>query len=130
MKKDISKIPEGHYCHFETKNEPCPYWEKRDDKLPQENGYCKFMEYGDWEDQEHMTLLWDMVKECGLNEWYNEDDVPPLTEEQKKELDKRLKQMKEWEEQGTLDEHLIPIEEVYEYIQKKYGNIKENKCYH
>lgn len=71
--KDSRHIPEGTYCYepLEEPNEengwsyrvrPCPYWHKISDKPNQDNGYCSYMEFGDWED---MGLLWDQVKECG-----------------------------------------------------------------
>jgi len=63
--KDKSVIPEGIYCH--GVNGVCPYWSSREDKPEQENGYCSFLEMGDWND-EPLTLLWDQVKECGIND--------------------------------------------------------------
>lgn len=74
-KKDESVIPEGLYCYNE--NGVCPYWSLREDKPHQRNGYCSFLEQGDWEftsedyPEDHpfqtaMSLLWDQVKECGL----------------------------------------------------------------
>lgn len=73
--KDKSKIPQGLYCYRIVgvneatggiKTHPCPYWESRLDKPKQENGYCSFLEEGDWE-SEGLSLLWDQVKECGIN---------------------------------------------------------------
>jgi len=73
----------------------CPYWSRRDDKPEQENGYCAYLEKGDWDLNKEkrwrkvsmkngkevqgkwesaydigltMSLIWDMVKECGINE--------------------------------------------------------------
>lgn len=63
--KDLSLIPKGIYCYDE--NGICPYWPKRKDKPNMENGYCSFLGWGDWE-QEGLTLLWDQVKECRINE--------------------------------------------------------------
>lgn len=99
--KDTSVIPPGHYCYVPDmeKNankdkddhrlyiKTCPYWSIRKDKPEQANGYCSFMEKGDWEINEDATvidmktgevtevsdlpfgvgLLWDQVKECGEN---------------------------------------------------------------
>ena len=72
MEKDESIIPEGLYCytgHGKTFI-CCPYWSKRIDKPEQENGYCSFLEHGDWMygDGSGISLLWDQVKECGVNE--------------------------------------------------------------
>lgn len=73
--KDTSKIPKGVYCYtwyesvdngYFAHRQPCPYWSRRGDKPEQENGYCSFLEHGDWE-QEHLSLLWDQCKECGIN---------------------------------------------------------------
>jgi hypothetical protein len=78
--KDTSVIPEGPYCYnilsgwkrkpdgtpyYETSM--CPYWSLRSDKPNQMNGYCSFLEKGDWQDDGTM-LLWDQVKECQINE--------------------------------------------------------------
>ena len=72
--KDISLIPKGVYCYTIDRVTSegvievtrCPYWSKREDKDEQENGYCSFLEEGDWEG-DGMSLLWDSVKECGEN---------------------------------------------------------------
>jgi len=67
--KDISEIPSGMYCYSGTpcgddpNYELCPYWSAREDKPEQENGYCSFLERGDWS-VEGLSLLWDQVKEC------------------------------------------------------------------
>jgi len=100
--KDTSVIPKGHYCYtpkmkdgkiVRTKSggmkiNICPYWSIRRDKPEQENGYCSFLEQGDWNinDEAILTdmktgekvnardvpfgigLLWDQCKECGENE--------------------------------------------------------------
>jgi hypothetical protein len=69
MEKDKSLIPLGLYCYTHIgpgKYEPCPYWSIRKDKPSQENGYCEFLNIGDWM-EEGGGLLWDSVKECGIN---------------------------------------------------------------
>jgi len=93
MEKDTSKIPTGSYCYTRLKDgtiKACPYWSLRMDKLKQENGYCAYLEKGDWDinlDAEltdvktgkrikkqgenalfPISLLWDMCKECGIKE--------------------------------------------------------------
>ena len=74
MKKDIKLIPHGFYCYKiksinksngHMKIDSCPYWSINEDEDEQFNGYCSYMEIGDWETG---GLLWDMVKECGENE--------------------------------------------------------------
>lgn len=88
---DPALIPAGEYCYRLTgetvmldrvrgadgrllkvapyaspKREVCPYWGLRKDKHPQESGHCRFLGQGDWE-REGLSLLWDQVKECGVN---------------------------------------------------------------
>lgn len=73
--KSIKLIPEGLYCYnivecissdggVVIKEKPCPYWMMHSDKRMQENGYCEFLNRGDWE--VGAGLLWDKVKECGI----------------------------------------------------------------
>jgi len=82
--KDTSLIPEGNYC------EDCPYLDKDLDRPKQMNGYCHYLEKGDWERSYEMeirepdtgriitkkekdeipfsfSLIWDGVKECSIN---------------------------------------------------------------
>lgn len=77
--KDTSVIPEGPYCYtiervedgkVYTKN--CPYWSRNKDKEDWENGYCSYLEQGDWE-VEGLSLLWDGCKECNIN--WGDDNV-------------------------------------------------------
>ena len=68
-------IPYGDYCYDIVRIDAetgritvrnCPFWSLRDDKPSQENGYCSYLQEGDWE-QEGLSLLWDQIKECGIN---------------------------------------------------------------
>lgn len=83
---DTSVIPRGYYCYDEKGT--CPYWELREDKPKQANGFCKFMGTGDWEEEEGdvvddhyslirnqscSSLLWDQCKECGINKYTDEE---------------------------------------------------------
>ena len=61
---DTSVIPKGYYC-YDDKGK-CPYWELRSDKPKEENGYCKYLQIGDWE-EDGMSLLFDQCKECNIN---------------------------------------------------------------
>ena len=45
----------------------CPYWSINKSKPHQNNGHCSFLEMGDWEEDDSFSLLWDQVKECGIN---------------------------------------------------------------
>jgi hypothetical protein len=86
MKKDKRLIPKGYYCYrkllqIKGTNPPefkmvgvCPYWSIKTDKPIQSNGYCAYLERGDWEIKKYHSLLWDMVKECGIkHEWTAKD---------------------------------------------------------
>jgi hypothetical protein len=75
-----SLIPSGSYCYkFNGKNtvgedglpqfgvDRCPFWDMKPEQPEQMNGYCHYMKQGDFE-AEHLSLLWDGVKECGIND--------------------------------------------------------------
>jgi hypothetical protein len=62
------KIPKGLYCYDQNGN--CPYWSADANQPEQEYGHCAYLGWGDWE-QEGLTLLWDQVKECGINGDYD-----------------------------------------------------------
>jgi hypothetical protein len=72
LKEPEKYIPQGCYCYerIQGKFRACPFWDCDETKPDQENGYCHYLEEGDWEN-DHFGLLWDMVKECGIN-----DDLP------------------------------------------------------
>ncbi|MFA7101237.1 MAG: hypothetical protein WC196_05855 [Bacilli bacterium] len=96
--KDKTMIPKGFYCYSVIDGErvQCPYWSRLKDGLYQEDGYCSFLEQGDWDINEKagmltgwrsdgkplppvsaheikMSLLWDECKECDVN-MEDEDD--------------------------------------------------------
>lgn len=69
----IDEIPFGEYCYeikdidlktLIAKIRICPFWSKDENKPEQENGYCSYLDQGDWEG---FGLLWDQVKECSIN---------------------------------------------------------------
>jgi hypothetical protein len=78
-------IPQGSYCYsvigfVENENgipsmnvKPCPYWGLDKDQPEQMGGYCAMLKSGDWH-QGGTILLWDQVKECGLNERTEEEE--------------------------------------------------------
>jgi len=75
MEKDISVIPFGQYCYTDlTPDGPnlkiklCPYWSLNKEREYQENGYCSYLEVGDWQEEAGFGLLWDQVKLCNINE--------------------------------------------------------------
>lgn len=77
--KDISIIPDGHYCYTPIghskkgyKIKPCPYFDTIKNGEYQNDGYCHFIEEGDvnldGSDREGgFGLLWDQVKSCSIN---------------------------------------------------------------
>jgi len=75
MSKPEDLIPDGYYCYTiksidkttgKMKTKICPYWSIRVGKPNQENGYCAYLDWGDWDMESSFTLLWDQVKECGV----------------------------------------------------------------
>lgn len=81
------RIPKGDYCYKmleviypEQTNLPprirvkrCPYWESKENQPHQDNGYCHWIGEGD-HDHEGLGLLWDQIKECGLNEYSEKEE--------------------------------------------------------
>lgn len=92
--KDTSVIPSGPYCYGIVENtlvktdegipyidsggfiktNPCPYWSINARKPYQSNGYCNFLEEGDWQ-HGGFGILWDQVKCCGINDDINDDNI-------------------------------------------------------
>ena len=68
----MDKIPKGIYCYDE--NGVCPYWSRTDEYNDHENGYCQFLQLGDWMEN-GTSLLWDQVKEYRVNEDLEEDEL-------------------------------------------------------
>lgn len=79
-----ARVPEGPYCYERITEIPsqdgkataiqlpttkaCPYYKLRKDKPAQRNGYCRHLKAGDFSPHPHQTtMLWDALKECGLN---------------------------------------------------------------
>lgn len=75
-----SLVPKGDYCYTlvgltgespgAMRVKACPFWDKREEHVQrygaQGSGYCHYLRQGDW--MEGGTfLLWDRVKECGIN---------------------------------------------------------------
>ena len=93
------QIPKGDYCYKMLKLMPpregeklpylktrvCPYWTRLEGHLSQEDGYCRWMECGDYfQDKKGVHngtfLLWDQVKECGIRN-YSEKEERKMYEE-------------------------------------------------
>jgi len=101
-KKEMEKsIPKGLYCYNE--NGRCPWLEHRPEHHGQEDGYCKYLGKGDYEINREVkeatvtytnkagkrvteieiygpdnpcafSLLWDMCKECGIDNEIDEEE--------------------------------------------------------
>lgn len=80
-------IPKGCYCYTPVDMvedlatgmprmliKRCPFWAINPAHSSQMNGYCAYMGSGDWEN-DGTLLLWDQVKECGVNEGSDEEDT-------------------------------------------------------
>lgn len=79
MKSAEKLIPKGDYCYerLEPVQRPgqaprlavisrCPFHRVIKGRPQQESGYCLYLQAGDTGSQ-GTFLLWDMVKECGIN---------------------------------------------------------------
>ena len=95
-----SEIPEGPYCYtikevvtdeehgVVVKTNLCPYWDEDNEKESQMNGFCWFLNKGDWE-EDGTDLLWDQCKSCDyhLDEWFGmeaKDEMVEATEARKR----------------------------------------------
>lgn len=72
-------IPYGIYCYVPSSNNDtpgylCPFWDRNEGKPPMENGCCHYLQIEDGLDAEYFTLLWDMCKECGINDDCDEEE--------------------------------------------------------
>lgn len=92
MAQAAATIHKGEYCYttvgifrdesgtLRTSIKVCPYFKGRTDKPEQNNGYCRLLKRGDFTQGRDASgkprgtmLLWDAVKECGIN--LSEDDI-------------------------------------------------------
>lgn len=86
MAQAAAAVPHGEYCYItvgifrdsagvlRTSIKPCPYYKGRRDKPEQSDGYCRLLKRGDYTQGRDANgnpratmLLWDGVKECGIN---------------------------------------------------------------
>lgn len=58
----IESIPQGIYCC--DSEGLCPYWSIQENKPTRRNGYCYFLQKGDWE--LYHGLIWKQHKECNI----------------------------------------------------------------
>lgn len=68
-----SIIPAGCYCYDEKGK--CPYFDSSSKYNEQNDGFCWYLEKGDWMTREEggTFLLFDQCKECGIND--NNDEI-------------------------------------------------------
>ena len=71
--KTHERIPKGVYCYDE--NGVCPFWSRIALAPTIDSGYCSFLARSDAE--VGFGLLWDQVKECGVNREHEESDFNP-----------------------------------------------------
>jgi len=67
----VQLIPEGEYCYTrdtDGKIQRCPFWDIFKQMPKQDNGFCHFLNEGDWQ-SEGISLLWDQCKECGIKNY-------------------------------------------------------------
>ena len=70
-------IPHGPYCYSGSRNpadknyKPCPYWEMfPETEESGAKGHCSYLAKTDGDSG--FDLLWDQVKECGINYDYED----------------------------------------------------------
>jgi len=101
MNKDIplqilQQVPNGAYCYTRQGKSKinCPFWSINENYTYQNNGYCSFLDLGDWMRDKrnewinkknneiyHMGLLWDQVKACGINDKFRSKiNLPNLSD--------------------------------------------------
>jgi len=70
---EMLEEPEKHIPNEILYCSDCPFSDSDPYQLEQNNGYCHYLHSGDWED-DHIGLLWDGCKECGVNEDFSKYD--------------------------------------------------------
>jgi hypothetical protein len=74
QKLNISDIPHGHYCYEPLSVDPngkmkikkCPFHTIDNNHEHQNNGFCNYLNAGDWMDDGTLDL-WDSIKNCEIN---------------------------------------------------------------
>ncbi|MGD7047014.1 hypothetical protein FZC83_02100 [Rossellomorea marisflavi] len=74
MRNLEAHIPKGHYCYGYREDgkwvHPCPFLRFNKHEHHQSNGICEAFEL---RDDHNGGLLWDWVKECSVNDEYDEN---------------------------------------------------------
>ena len=62
-------VPRGKYCYDfkDGVKRVCSYWGMDSSKELQQSGFCTLLNIHDWDELDGVPLLWDKVKECGIN---------------------------------------------------------------
>lgn len=87
VKKVVAIIPHGDYCYsilqepcaetnYALRVKTCPFWKLLDEHPHQMNGWCDYLKTGDMVEG-GTDLLWDQVKECGVNSPDGSIDILP-----------------------------------------------------
>jgi hypothetical protein len=66
-------VPVGPYCY--DKNGLCPFWDSWDHMGKHNNGYCSYLEKGDWMHKDGTMHLFDQTKVCGINDVDEVEDI-------------------------------------------------------
>lgn len=94
LAKAAETVPHGHYCYSRRSDPeadaerrasgrpfvpgryvPCPYLKVRGDRPEHRGCYCRLLKRGDGTgNRRNTTMLWDGVKECGVNRPHEEDE--------------------------------------------------------
>lgn len=83
MEAPQQHVPNGHYCYTRAPErdadgsfgvETCPFWDLNLEYPHRENGYCRLLEVGDWEDG--IGVVWDQIKECDINVEFESEAIP------------------------------------------------------
>lgn len=74
VERQVWGAPEGTVAQV-PETARCPHWKHVGSKGRQRDGYCRLLKAGDWMPHPRGTmLLWDQVKECGINQDMHEED--------------------------------------------------------
>jgi hypothetical protein len=90
--KDTSVIPYGYECYTFTgktkkqflytfgqeiefpETKRCPYWHAHPPNIPDGDAYCEYLDsIGEYDPEDCYAMLWDQLKECGVNVPSDED---------------------------------------------------------
>jgi hypothetical protein len=124
MEIDEKLIPPGGYCYDiislsgdGNRILMCHYWERHPEKPPQQTGYCHYLQSGDWE-EDGTLLLWDGVKECGINREGSGEYEEPTNQEMCEWMERVLAYFKEYYPEKLEDEYKGQIDKRIEELKR------------